>query len=334
VLPVEDLDAAVDAVGESWEELRGARVLVTGGTGFFGVWVIGTLLRANERLGLGARAVVWSRRPGTLVADVEVAAGDVRDLEPSSVEPCSHVMHLATAAVAAGAAEQPFLTFDTAVTGTQRALDAAAAWGTRGFLLASSGAVYGHQPTGLDRVGEDFPGGPDPTGPAAAYAEGKRAAETLAAIAARAGLRATIARGFAFVGPHLPLEGGYAAGNFVRDALAGGPIRVGGDGTPLRSYLYASDLAAWLWTILLRGQAGRAYNVGSERAVSIVDLARAVAAEAGGCAVEVAGEPRPGVPPERYVPSTQRARDELDLHETVELEDAIRRTLAWHRAAR
>jgi dTDP-glucose 4,6-dehydratase len=328
------LDAAVDEVGDAWEELRGARVLVTGGTGFFGTWAIGTLLRANERLGLGARAVVWSRRPKALAADVEVAAGDVRDFEPSSIEPCSHVMHLATAAVAAGAAEQPFLTFDTAVTGTRRILEAAAAWGARGFLVASSGAVYGRQPLDLDRLEEDFPGGPDPTGPAAAYAEGKRAAETLAAIFAAGGLRATIARGFAFLGPHLPLDGAYAAGNFVRDALAGGPIRVGGDGTPLRSYLYASDLAAWLWTILLRGEAGRAYNVGSERAVSIADLARAVAAEAGGCAVEIAGEPQPGIPPERYVPSTRRARDELGLRETVDLEDAIRRTLAWHRGER
>lgn len=107
-----------------------------------------------------------------------------------------------------------------------------------------------------------------------------------------------------------------------------------GDGTPLRSYLYASDLAVWLWTILLKGRPGRAYNVGSENAISIADLAHAVAETvAPGVEVRVARSPEPGRAPERYVPNTARARTELGLGQHVDLEDALRRSAAWARAS-
>ena len=140
-----------------------------------------------------------------------------------------------------------------------------------------------------------------------------------------------MARGWAFVGPHLPLDAHFAIGNFMRDGLQSTSIRVNGDGTPLRSYLYAADLAIWLWTMLANGQAGRAYNVGSSQAYSIADIAHVVAA----CfdpspKVLVAQRAPIGAVPSRYIPSVQRARDELRLEPTIALDDAIRRTLSWY----
>ena len=191
--------------------------------------------------------------------------------------------------------------------------------------------MYGRQPPELEQMSEEFSGAPDPLDPAQLYGEGKRAAELLGSVQAReAGIEVKIARLFAFVGPYLPLDRHLAVGNFIRDRLAGGPIAITGDGTPLRSYLYGADLAIWLWTILARGAPGRPYNVGSDRPLSIEAVARVVA-DALAPALEVtrAGTPDPGVPAARYVPGTARARSELGLEEWIGFEDGVRRTLQW-----
>jgi len=226
------------------------------------------------------------------------------------------------------------LMFETIVSGTRRTLEFACRCDARRFLLTSSGAVYGPQPEDMLLTPEEYSGGPDASSPRSAYAEGKRAAELLCAVYTKQhGLQATIARCFAFVGPYLPLNAHFAVGNFIRDGLRGGPIGILGDGTPFRSYLYASDLAIWLWTILLRGQPMRPYNVGSEVALTIKEVAQLVSEEfLPAVPIQVARLPIAGTPAERYVPAVTRANAELGLRMTVPLGDAIRRTLAWHRA--
>lgn len=336
-----DLDNILGRTESLWSELRGERVLITGATGFFGCWLLESFAWANNRLDLGAQVTALSRHPQTLAqkaphlaADpaVSLHAADVRDDDYPRGH-FSHVIHAATEASAYLNNEAPAIMFDTIVEGTRRALQFSVASSAAKFLFVSSGAVYGNQPAHVTNVSESFDGGPDPLNRASAYAEGKRAAELLCALTASPRLSTTIARCFAFVGPYMPLDTHFAIGNFISDALRGGPIQVKGDGSAIRSYLYASDLAVWLWTTLFKGRSGRAYNVGSEDALNIAAVAHEVAAAVPQqIGVRIASAPQAGAPLHRYVPSTARAREELGLHADTSLREAIRRTHDWFSA--
>jgi dTDP-glucose 4,6-dehydratase len=333
-LPAEDLEHILEHASGAWEALRGGRLLVTGASGFFGRWMVESFLRANEALVLGATAVVLTRdaarfREGAphVAGDpaISVHEGDVRSFDQTG---SSHVLHLATEA---GPSLTPVESFRTAIAGTESVLASAAAGGANRLLFTSSGAVYGPQPPDCERISEDYTGAPAPDDPRAGYGHGKRAAEFLCATAAESGLDVTVARPFALVGPLLPLDANFAIGNFIRDALSGQQITISGDGTPRRSYLYAADLAVWLWTILVQGIPGRSYNVGSEDDLSIGELADRVAnVVRPGLRVRIASAPTADVPPSRYVPSTARARQELGLRVLIGVDAAIERTARWY----
>lgn len=329
-LPAEEIDRAVAIVGHRWEALRGARILLTGGTGFFGRWLMETLLVADQRFSLHVQPVLLTRDRARCPSrwQVEWIEGDARSFHAPGA--FTHAILGATSASASLNRDAPREMFDVVVDGTRHGL--AQISGAQRLLFLSSGAVYGPQPVDLPRLSETFRGGPDPLAPGNAYAIGKLAAEHLVAEWGRgSGTAVVVARAFAFVGPHLPLDQHFAIGNFLADALAGRDILVQGDGTPYRSYLHASDLAAWLWTLLLQGSPGQAYNVGSDEGLPLAELAALVASIAG-VSHRVLGTPRPGVVPARYVPDTLKAREELGLLQSISLAEAIRRTLAWHRS--
>jgi nucleoside-diphosphate-sugar epimerase len=331
-----DLDHVLAQTEELWRDLRGERIFITGGTGFFGCWLLESFTWANKRLRLGASAVVPTRNPDAfrekaphLAEDfaIHLQSGDISSFHfPEGEFPI--VIHAATERYFEPSPSQPLSVFDRDIEATRRVLEFARSHRTRRFLLTSSGAVYGKQPPDLTHLPEDYPGAPATTGAATAYGQSKRASEFMCSMYARQyGFHAAIARCFAFVGPYLPLDANYAIGNFIRDALMGNPIVVKGDGTPFRSYLYAADLAIWLWTILMRGESCRPYNVGSEQDLTIAELAALVSTVAPGSGVRIACKAAAGVHAERYVPDTARARTELGLTEHVPLTQALDRTL-------
>jgi len=339
-LPCEDLDHILSGTRGLWTEMRGEQIFMTGGTGFFGSWLVESFSHINRVEELGARMTILTRNPAAfleksphLAADTSITleTGDVRDFAFPQGD-FKYVIHAATESIARNAPISSTELLDTMIRGTEHVLNFALTHGTSKLLLTSSGAVYGSQPSDLLRLSEGYTGAPNVLDPVSVYGEGKRIAEHLCVLySAESKLECKIARCFAFVGPHLPLDAHFAIGNFIRDALQNKPIRIQGDGTPMRSYLYAADLALWLWTILFRGVPSRAYNVGSDKSVSILELAQQVAATLRPAVpIEVMQKAIPGVPILRYVPETKRALEELGLKQHIDLRTAILRTAVWH----
>lgn len=343
-LPANDLDHILSHTRALWEGARERRVFLSGATGFFGAWLLESLLHANRALELRVSVIVlcrdpeaYARRMPHVAADPAITLwrGDVCNFDVPEHE-FAYVVH-AAAPTSADASTRPLQLLRSLIDGTRQMLTMAAAHGTRRFLYISSGAVYGNQPEHISHIAEDYLGSTDWLDVNATYAEGKRVAEQMCSIFSRhTSIEFKIARCFAFVGPHLPLQGHFAIGNFIADALAGREITVHGDGAPMRSYLYAADLAVWLWTMLLRanpsGAKLDAWNVGSGEAISIRELASMVAEELGPeLGVNVGRVPTAGAPLQQYVPDVLKAERELGLRQTIGLRDAIRRTAEWYR---
>jgi dTDP-glucose 4,6-dehydratase len=330
-LPKEDLEHVLSHTRPLWEHLRGGRIFVTGATGFFGIWLLESFAFANKSLALGAKLVGLSRDPDAFYAKVPHLAhegsisfhrGDIRDFD----FPRGSFTHVIHAGTTASTPVLPSEMLDTIILGTQRTLEFAVAAGAKRFLYVSSGAVYGKQPPKMTHIPETYHGSSDSMDPSSAYGEGKRVGELLCAIAHKEhGLETTIGRCFAFVGPHLPLDAHFAIGNFIRDAMKGEPIKVK-DGTPYRSYLYAADLAIWLWTILFQGEACHPYNVGSDQEIAIVQLAESVASTIGGSVRPSTLNLKSAL--SSYVPNIENARS-LALEVRTPLIEAIKKTVRW-----
>jgi nucleoside-diphosphate-sugar epimerase len=339
-LPRQDLQLIADTTVALWEEMRGQNLFITGGTGFFGCWLVESFCFINRLLSLNSRLTVLTRDPSAFAqkcphiasdSAVTLLGGDVRSFAFPNGE-YRYVIHAATEANPRQAAEAPLEMLSTIIAGTEHTLEFATSHGGRKFLLTSSGAVYGKQPSDLTHLPETYQGAPDPLDPASVYGEGKRTAETLCAVYHKTGqLECKIARCWAFCGPGLPLDQHFAIGNFIGDILARRPIHIQGDGTARRSYLYAADLAVWLWTMLFRAPGLVPFNIGSAHEVGILELAETVTATLNPkTEIHVALKATPGAAPQRYVPCVERAHDLLGLRQTVTLEESIRRTAIWH----
>ena len=336
----EDLDYILAKTGHIFNELKGARIFITGGTGFIGLWLLESIAWANQHVDANIEVLVLCRNPTEVqrksphlmsYSFINFQQGDVRNFNFSK-EKFTHVIHAATSASAKLNIESPLEMIDTIVDGVRRVLEFTVECGASTFLQLSSCAVYGRQPPEMDSIDESYMGAPDVTDLWSAYGEGKRMSELLGTIYShRNNFEHKIARISSVFGPHMPLDIHFAIGNFIKNALDGEDIIIKGDGTPYRANLYIADAVIWLFVILLKGVSNRPYNVGSDVGISLKDTASFVCEASGGHGVVIVQQKKITEDlPSRYVASTKRCRDELGLIQWLNLDIAIIKTIAWH----
>lgn len=335
----EDVGRVVERVGVHFKRLSGKNILLTGGTGFVGSHLLETIAHLNDKiLAKPCRVFVttrdpegFSRRRTHLVCrkDITLLRGDVRTFR-ASTDAWDFIIHAASPADPLILAKNPREAMDVIVEGTKRVLTLASRKRVERFLFLSSGAVYGPQPARLKAIPETYCGGPDLRSDQAGYGEAKRYAEVLCrAYQGRTKVPVLVARLFAFIGPYMDLNSGFASMDFLRHALQGKPIRIHGDGRAIRTLCYSADMAVAMWKILLCAPGGEVYNVGTDQgAVSIKDLARKVAGAVGPPAevrIERGGR-RDGIRP-RYVPDITKLRADLEFSIAYDLDTALARTV-------
>lgn len=320
-------------------ELKNKRILITGGTGFFGLWLLSLVHFLNGR---NAKIFVWvvSRNPENFLERfpyfrdlvwLKFLRGDVKNIKFSN-HTIDYVIH-AAADTSMHAHSKHSQMLENIILGTQKILAVAEKCNASKVLLISSGAIYGKQPYQVPKIKENHRLSCDVLNPVSAYAEGKRVMELLGAIFAdETGISVTVARCFTFMGPGIELKGHFAFGNFIRDALLNDKIVVEGDGLPVRSYLHGSDLAIWLLTLLIKGDNKTAYNVGGNREISIKSLAEKIKhVLAPKCSIIYKKtSPTSVLGLNRYVPCTLKMKD-LGCISWTSLEQGIKDTAHFNK---
>jgi nucleoside-diphosphate-sugar epimerase len=338
-LPVEDLEHIYQNTQDIWESFRGKSIFLTGGTGFFGKWLLESFIYANDKLVLNARITVLSRNPSLFLdkypfyiehSEIIFLSGDVVDFQFPDTK-FDYVIHAATDTDSESQYKSPLYLSQSIIQGTKRVLELSSLNKVEGFLFTSSGAVYGKQPINIEKVKETDLFYIDLTDPKNTYTESKRIAELYTTIYHKQlGIPNKIARCFAFVGPYLSLDKHFAIGNFIKDAIAGIDISINGNGQTIRSYMYASDLIIWLWKILILGESNSPYNVGSDEAVTLIDVAKNIQNIQNNININITNKLNESGLNNIYVPSISKA-NEIGLKINVSMAEAIIKTINFYK---
>jgi UDP-glucuronate decarboxylase len=332
------VDLALERSGVDFELFRGKRVFVTGGTGFFGVWLLSALARVQDRLDGSLKVVALSRDPAQFLRQysqfgfeqrIQFVSGDVKHF-CADLRDVTHLVHMATTnASETFEGESQLNKLELLYLGTRNVLEQCSP-ALESALFTSSGVAYGT--TRNERITEGEAGTVDTLAAGSALGIGKLAAEYLIAHYANLlGFRFSIARCFAFAGEYLPMDLHYAFGNFIKNALDRTPIVVRGDGRDERSYMYVGDAIAWLLRMLAHPR-NAIHNVGSEIPITMRELAQKIGASVVppiDVAIRGTSDETGNFRRSFYIPSTLRAQNDYPgLAEWTSVDEIITKMLS------
>lgn len=315
---------------------------VTGGTGFLGTWIAEMVAALNDHYQLGITLDLYARHIGewqqayphlATRLDIRLRSQDVRSCFEFA-RSTSYVVHAAGIPNNRVHASDPLRVQQTSVAGIANALEAAAKLdGLLRFVNVSSCLVAGApQRSGALAEGDSFPLPPGQLHNV--YAEAKRGAEMVAAVyRSQYRLPVSTVRPFTLTGAYQQLDRPWAINNFLRDALTGGEIRIHGDGSARRSYLYGSDAAWWTLAALVKGGDGEVYNLGSAEPVSHIELARLIGERvAPRLRVALNTSPKKQAQQDDLFPDLGHSAARLGVRQTCALEQIVDKTYRWFAA--
>ena len=350
----QDLDNIGTALKEEFGTMAGKRLLIVGGAGFLGYYLVQSVLRWNEKAGAHKpiRVTVYDNYirgiPEWLSAlkgnaNLTLVKHDITHPLPVDMPDFQYIIHAGSIASPVYYRKYPIETMDANVGGLRTLLDyatrqKATGKGIEGFLFYSSSEIYGDPIPGMIPTPETYRGNVSCTGPRACYDESKRYGETLCVnFTQQHGLPIKVARPFNNYGPGLKITDTRVLPDFARDVFAGRDIVMRSDGSPKRTFCYVSDAVTGYYKVLVKGRPGEAYNIGTERPeISIAELADKVAALARdnfGYKGKVVRKVDPDYlvdNPERRCPIIKKAREELGYEPAVPVEEGMRRSMVWY----
>jgi dTDP-glucose 4,6-dehydratase/UDP-glucuronate decarboxylase len=356
-----DLDYIVDHMGRARNALLGRDVLITGGAGFLGYYLVQALLHANVRRRSEEPRVsvcVWDnfvRGVPTWLNELDGTPGltivrhDVTSPLPPDIPEFDYILHAASIASPMYYRAHPLDTMDANVNGLRRLLDYARTRQERespllGFLFFSTSEIYGDPSPEHIPTLETYRGHVSCTGPRACYDESKRYGETLCATFARQfGVPVTVARPFNNYGPGLKITDGRVIPDFARDILAGRDLVMHSDGSPSRTFCYVADAVAGYFRVLVQGRRGEAYNIGVPKPevtmAELADMMVEISRQLFGYQGEVSLRPSDDTAyltdnPKRRCPDVEKARRELDYEPSISLREGLLRSLVWYAGSR
>lgn len=327
-----------------WGKLAGKTVLITGATGLIGTCCIRLLMERNRTFHEGIKVIALVRngeKAHALLGDygpddgLSYCVSDLVEFDQFDLN-CDCLIHAGCPTASKFFMEHPAETAATIVDGTRNMLELARRARAKSFVYVSSMEVYGDgnsEPGLAHKLTEADVGYVNPLSTRSCYPEGKRMAEHFTcAYVHEYGIDAKVARLAQTFGPGIPMNDRRVFAQFARCAMTGEDIVLKTTGASTRMYNYTTDAVTALFTILLKGAAGKAYNIANEATYSSVrEMGELVSRECadGSIAVRVEIDPDAPYPPEHHLPLDTSALRALGWQPKVGLPEMYKKLIAY-----